>query len=48
MCSGWGYWKLFIGHAVGGELNLMVPIGGVEEGASLMCILFYIICIYHS
>jgi hypothetical protein len=29
------FWKLYIGQAVGGELDLMELIGGVEEQAAI-------------
>jgi hypothetical protein len=29
------YWKLYIGQAVGGELDRMVLIGGAEEWAAV-------------
>jgi hypothetical protein len=30
-CRGWAFWKPYIGQAVGGEKDLVVLIGGVEE-----------------
>jgi hypothetical protein len=35
VCSGWTFWKPYIGQAVGGELELMVLIGGAEEWAAI-------------
>jgi hypothetical protein len=35
MCTGWVFWKLYIGQAVGGELDLIVLAGGAEEQAAI-------------
>jgi hypothetical protein len=35
MCSGWAFWKPYVGQAAGGELDMMVLIGGAEERADI-------------
>jgi hypothetical protein len=39
MCSGLTFWKPYIEHAVGGELDLIVLIGGADERVKVTKIL---------